>query len=247
MDRNFAKALKLVLHYEGGYVNNAADPGGPTNKGITLANYRRFVKSNGTIADLKAITDQEVAKVYRKQYWDVVKGDDLPDGIDFATFDYGVNSGPQRAIKHLQSVVGATPDGKIGPATLSAIKAIVPQKVIADYCAMRLSFLRGLKTWGTFGKGWEARVNSVRAEALLMQPNDGFKLYSGHDTLEHAPDAVVVTPNNDAGQTATVMVATTVDTAAPTTPIKPSNASGIATILAMLAGLVASYFGWGHK
>lgn len=241
MDRNFAKALKLVLHYEGGYVNNAADPGGPTNKGITLANYRRFVKSNGTIADLKAITDQEVAKVYRKQYWDVVKGDDLPDGIDFATFDYGVNSGPQRAAKHLQSVVGATPDGKIGPATLSAIKAIVPQKVIADYCAMRLSFLRGLKTWGTFGKGWEARVNSVRAEALLMQPNDAPRL------MEAAPEAIVVIPNDDAGQTATVMVAKTTDAAAPTTPIKPSNASGIATILAMLAGLVASYFGWGHK
>jgi lysozyme family protein len=240
MDRNFAKSLKLVLKYEGGYVNHPKDPGGPTNKGITLATYQRYINRSGTIANLKAITDQEVAKVYRKQYWDAVKGDDLPDGVDFATFDFGVNSGPARAAKYLQAVVGAKADGQIGPATIAAVKSKPRQAVISDLCAKRLTFLKGLKTWPTFRKGWESRVNSVRAEALLMQPDDKTAL-----TMELSPDAIVVTPNNDEAQTSTVMVATTTETAAPNVAPKPSKTSGIVTILAMIAGAIAAYFGWG--
>lgn len=168
MDRNFAAALKLVLQYEGGYVNHPDDPGGPTNKGITLATYRRFVNANGTIADLKAITPQEVAKVYRHQYWDAIRGDDLPDGVDFATFDFAVNSGPKRAAQYLQRVVGAKDDGDIGPATLAAVKGKASATVINDLCDKRLGFLQGLKTWRTFKRGWSDRVASVRIEANKM-------------------------------------------------------------------------------
>lgn len=168
MDRNFKRSLELVLRFEGGYVNHPDDPGGPTNKGITLATYRRFVNASGTIADLKAITPQEVAKVYRHQYWDAIRGDDLPDGVDFATFDFAVNSGPKRAAQYLQRVVGAKDDGDIGPATLAAVKGKASATVINDLCDKRLGFLQGLKTWKTFKNGWSARVSNVRIEANKM-------------------------------------------------------------------------------
>jgi len=168
MDRNFNRAVTATLKYEGGYVNHPSDPGGATNLGVTIANFRRYVKPNGTIADLKALTVDQAKAVYRRQYWDAVSGAELPDGVDFAVFDFGVNSGPDRAIKRLQKLAGVPQDGRIGPATLKAVRAIPHAKMIHDYQDERLAFLKGLKTWGTFGKGWGRRVQEVRSLALQM-------------------------------------------------------------------------------
>lgn len=168
MDRNFSRSLSFVLKHEGGFVDHPSDPGGATNKGITIATYRRFIKSNGTVADLKAITPAQVATIYRKQYWDAVKGDDLPDGVDYAVFDFAVNSGPGRAVKHLQAAVGVAQDGLIGPATLFAARKAARRSTIATICGSRMDFLRGLSTWSTFGKGWSRRVTDVQRAALAM-------------------------------------------------------------------------------
>ncbi|UYQ70956.1 glycoside hydrolase family 108 protein [Pelagibacterium flavum] len=165
---NFASALAGVLVHEGGFVNHPADPGGATNKGITLANFRRYVKRGGTVADLKSITDAQVAQVYRKHYWDRVKGDDLPSGIDYAVFDFGVNSGPDRAVKYLQAVLGVKQDGTIGPVTLAAARAANAANVVDRLCDDRMAFLKRLKHWPTFGKGWTRRVDDVRAKSLAM-------------------------------------------------------------------------------
>jgi lysozyme family protein len=137
-------------------------------KGVTLANFRRYVKANATRADLRKISDEQIATVYRKFYWDAVAGAELPDGIDYAVFDFAVNSGPGRAAKYLQAVVGATEDGRIGPATLGAVKARPAGVVIDGLCDARLAFLKRLSTWPTFRRGWSDRVGSVRAEALLL-------------------------------------------------------------------------------
>lgn len=171
MDRNFNRAVVATLKYEGGYVNDPQDPGGATNKGITIATFRRYIKPTGTIADLKALTTEQAKIVYKRQYWDAVLGSELPDGLDFAVFDFGVNSGPDRAIKYLQRIVGAAQDGKIGPATLKAVRSVPHAKIINDYQDARLAFLKGLKTWGRFGKGWGRRVQEVRSLALSMAAN----------------------------------------------------------------------------
>lgn len=168
MDRNFARALSLVLKHEGGYVNHPKDPGGATNKGVTIGTFRRYVKSNGTVADLKAITNAQLATVYRKHYWDEVKGDDLPSGVDYAVFDFAVNSGPGRAARYLQACIGAPVDGAIGPKTVAATKKLPAAEIIDNLCDDRMEFLRALKTWPTFKNGWTSRVTGVRKEALLM-------------------------------------------------------------------------------
>lgn len=168
MDRNFARALALVLKSEGGWSDNPADPGGATMKGVTLANFRRYVKADAGKADLKKISDDQVATVYRRFYWDAVLGAELPDGVDYAVFDFAVNSGPGRAAKYLQASVGASQDGRIGPATLAAVRARPVGVIIDALCDARLAFLKRLPTWGTFGRGWSDRVKSVRAQSLLM-------------------------------------------------------------------------------
>lgn len=166
--RNFNKSLELVLKHEGGFSNHKADPGGATNLGITLANFRRYIKPTGTVEDLKKITKDQAATCYRRHYWDVVAGAELPDGVDFAVFDFGVNSGPSRAAKYLQKIVGVKQDGKLGPASIAAMKAMPAAEVINRLCDDRLAFLKRLDTWKTFGKGWGSRVSDVRAQALKM-------------------------------------------------------------------------------
>ena len=168
MDRNFTRSLALVLKSEGGWSDNPKDPGGATMKGVTLDTFRHYVQANGTKDDLRHITQAQLEAVYRAQYWDAVNASALPDGVDYAVFDFSVNSGPGRAAKYLQMVVGAKQDGQIGPATLQAVKAHPDTAIINSLCDLRLAFLKRLPTWGTFGKGWSDRVRSVRFAALVM-------------------------------------------------------------------------------
>jgi lysozyme family protein len=171
MEKNFERSLLNVLVHEGGFVNHPSDPGGATNKGITIATFRKWVKRDGTVEDLKALTKEQAAKVYRAQYWNAVQADELPSGIDYAVFDIAVNSGPSRAIRILQEAVGATIDGKIGPATIAAAQKADPIHTINVITAIRMDFLRSLRTWDTFGKGWSRRVSDVRENALQLTPN----------------------------------------------------------------------------
>ena len=168
MNANFARSLASVLRHEGGYSNHPEDKGGPTNLGITLATFRKWVKKDGTVADLKSMTREQAAKCYRAVYWNGIKGDDLPGGIDYAVFDFAVNSGPTRAAKALQAVLGVEQDGAIGPVTLAAARAADPIKVVKALCDQRMAFLRKLSNWPTFGKGWSSRVEDVRFDAIQL-------------------------------------------------------------------------------
>lgn len=159
---NYKPSLSLVLAHEGGYVNHPKDPGGATNKGVTQAVYDSYRKVKGLPPQtVKLIISNEVAEIYQKQYWRQVKGDDLPAGLDYAVFDFGVNSGVSRAARYLQRLVGVPDDGVIGNQTLAAVYEAArkdEEKLIATYCANRLAFLKSLATFATFGKGWTRRV-----------------------------------------------------------------------------------------
>lgn len=161
-----AKAIPLILKHEGGYVNHPDDPGGPTNKGITLATFRRYIKPSATIADLKALTVEQATVVYKRQYWDAVMADMLPAGVDYCVADFAVNSGPARAARYLQAAVGVAQDGKVGPRTIEAAAKADATQLINAICDARMKFLKGLLTWPKFGRGWTARVADVRAVSL---------------------------------------------------------------------------------
>jgi lysozyme family protein len=168
MRENFAEALQKVLHHEGGFVNHPSDPGGMTNLGCTKAVWEEHCGHPVDEKAMRALTPADVAPLYRRKYWDKIKGDELPAGVDYVVFDCAINSGPGRAAKFLQMCAGVEPDGGIGPKTLAAVSAIVPKDLVQDYSKRRLSFLMDLPTWGTFGKGWSRRVNEVEQVALKM-------------------------------------------------------------------------------
>jgi lysozyme family protein len=168
MNQNFDKALAAVLKHEGGYVNNPKDPGGMTNLGCTKTVWEEHCGHPVDEKAMRALTPADVGPLYKRKYWDKIKGDELPSGVDYVVFDAAINSGSNRAAKWLQACVGVEPDGGIGPKTLAAVQAFNSKQLIADYSKRRLSFLYDLSTWETFGRGWAKRVNEVEAVGLTM-------------------------------------------------------------------------------
>lgn len=168
MKDNFEAALKAILHHEGGYVNHPADPGGMTNLGVTKRVWEEWVGHEVDEKTMRNLTPEIVGPMYKVKYWDKIKGDELPTGVDYVVFDAAVNSGPGRAAKWLQACVGVEPDGGIGPKTLAAVAAVDASQLVEDYAKRRLSFLMDLQTWDTFGKGWGRRVAEVQKTGLDM-------------------------------------------------------------------------------
>jgi lysozyme family protein len=168
MRENFDACLAHLLKHEGGFVNHPSDPGGVTNLGVTQEVWEDWIDRTVSEENMRALTPSKVAPLYREMYWDRVKGDKLPAGVDYLVFDAAVNSGASRAAKWLQTTVGAVADGAIGEQTLKQVLLTNPQMLIDKYSSNRLAFLQRLSTWPTFGKGWERRVEEVKATALKM-------------------------------------------------------------------------------
>lgn len=164
----FAKAMPHVFSEEGGYVDHPKDPGGATNMGITLATLSAWEGGKVSKAEVKALTKSKATDIYRENYWNKVAGDDLPAGVDYAVFDFAINSGPARAVKMLQKVVGVDQDGVIGAKTLAAVRKMAADRIISELCDARLAWLKTLGTFKTFGRGWTARVSRVRSRALAF-------------------------------------------------------------------------------
>lgn len=168
MKGNWPEAFALTLKHEGGYVNHPQDPGGRTNLGVTQRAWESYLGKAVTEAEMRALTPKVVMPFYKKMYWDRIRGDDLPSGVDFAAYDFAVNSGVNKASKVLQEIAGAIPDGIIGPKSLEAIKAVPPDEMVNAICMERLEFLKRLGTWPVFGKGWSNRVVQVEKQATNM-------------------------------------------------------------------------------
>lgn len=173
---NFDTCLAHVLEFEGGYVNHPKDPGGATNMGIThltLAAWRKV--PSVTPMQVKQLTLQEAKSIYRAQYWNAVKGDELPIGLDLVVFDSAVNNGAGRSVRFLQQELktcglytGAV-DGLIGAKSVNTLRQVNDMGgLIESVIGRRLAFHKRLKGWATFGKGWQRRIDSVLGLALAM-------------------------------------------------------------------------------
>lgn len=175
MQQNFEEQTQWLLVHEGGYVNHPKDPGGATNRGVIQRTYDGYRKRKGLpLRSVKSITTDEVLDIYKSQYWDKVMGDDLPAGLDYAVYDFAVNSGPSRAVKFLQELLGANiiKDGVMGNQTLGALAEFSPEdmrELIEAYCVKRWNWMKTLTTFATFGKGWTRRV---MGETVGVQTND---------------------------------------------------------------------------
>ena len=174
---NFPQALRLVLADEGGVSNHPADRGGLTNKGITQATYDAWRELHGRpTRSVRAIEHAEVDAIYREQFAAKILFDKLPLGLDYALFDFAVNSGVSRAVRFLQRILKVRADGSLGARTLAALTALAEDELgeakigelIIALCDERLRFLKRLKSWKHFGRGWEKRVTRVKNNARVM-------------------------------------------------------------------------------
>lgn len=160
MEANRSACMEFVLAEEGGYVNDPRDPGGETKFGISKWAHPGL--------DIRALTEADAIALYTAGEWRALACADLPAGLDLVAFDAGVNSGVTRGARWLQGALKVPADGRIGPMTLATARAQAPLPVIEAACAARVSFLRGLRTFATFGRGWTARVARVEARATAM-------------------------------------------------------------------------------
>ena len=168
MKNNFDKCLHMLLEHEGGYVNNVHDKGGMTNLGVTKRVYDKWIGRESTEQEMRDLTPDDVAPIYKKNYWNRVKGDSLPSGLDWACFDWAVNSGSGRPAKAVQRAVGATQDGAIGNQTLGLIAEKDPKFIIDYVYTVRQAFYESLDDYKHFGRGWSRRNTETLHQAMKM-------------------------------------------------------------------------------
>lgn len=163
----FDFALALVLKHEGGHVNDKRDPGGETNLGISD---RRDGRIDG-MADIDGdhvpdvaianLTKADAAAIYRRDYWDACKCNQLPAPLAVFLFDTAVNCGNRAAVRMLQRAIGVKDDGVIGPVTLGKCTTLDAHKAAERFAEARMNHYRALPTFGVYGKGWTRRVQDV--------------------------------------------------------------------------------------
>ena len=174
----FDLALSHVLAMEGGWADDPHDPGGPTNKGITLAVYARERNIQVTPAnfaelksDLRAIPDSLVRSIYETRYWQPARCPALRPSLALMHFDAGVNHGIGTAARFLQEALSVEIDGEIGPITLGAARTADPRDALAKYATIRRRRYRSLPHFWRFGRGWLRRVDATLAAATRLIPS----------------------------------------------------------------------------
>jgi len=172
MKANFDICFDRIIHSEGGYVWDKDDSGGETNLGVTINAWSAYLGRPINPGEMKALTRSDVKPFYKKMYWDKVRGDDLPQGVDYAVFDFAVNAGPGRAAKFLQQAVGAVADGAIGPGTMALVNKTTPAQLLQNFAKQKEDFYNSIveknSTQQKFLKGWLNRVAHVQTAATSM-------------------------------------------------------------------------------
>lgn len=234
------RVMPDLLKHEGGWSDHPSDPGGATMNGITLAVFRSYTgRPNATKTELRNISPALVERIYRQNYWRVIRGDDLPAGPDYATFDGAVNSGPSRGAKWLQRAVGATQDGQVGPVTIAAAKERDAVQAVKDICRYRLGFVQGLRTFSVFGRGWARRIADVEATgvkiALDARGIDPRPRLEAERTRAEANASL-----NGQGATATAGTSTAAGGAAAIDPSVVDQSSSLPGIVLLILGAIVA-------
>lgn len=168
----FDACMDVILPFEGGLSMDRRDPGnwtgGKVGKGELRGTNRGIAANTYKTEDIQNMTEARAKEIYRRDFWVKIRGEDLPAGIDLVTLDPAINSGPKRGIGWLQKGLGIMADGVMGPVTIKAARAAQPVEAIQRACAARMGFLRGLKTWVDFKKGWSRRVASIEAASVRI-------------------------------------------------------------------------------
>ena len=166
----FQECLARILKHEGGYSNDPLDSGGRTNLGVTQKVWEEFMGHPVTEADMKALTPEKIAPMYKLKYWNPSYCEVLPKGLDYVVFDFAVNAGTGRSVKTLQQAIGCVADGVIGPKTMAVINDANPKDLIAKFSDARADFYQGIVArkpdQARFIKGWLNRVEESRKLAL---------------------------------------------------------------------------------
>lgn len=176
MKANFESALDHVLAFEGGYVDHPDDPGGATNLGITRATLARYHGRPVSKAEVRALDPATAKNIYRRFYWQALRCDEMPAGVDLALFDGGVNQGTGRAARLLQAALKVSVDGIIGPVTLGAARSADPPKLLNEFMAQRMrAYGRLSRLFRTFGLGWSRRLMAAHgaAQRLMAEAQKG--------------------------------------------------------------------------
>jgi len=155
---SFDKAVELILRHEGGYVDDPHDPGGETHFGISKRAYPDL--------NIKELTRDDAKRIYKRDYWDAIRADEMPMPVAVAVFDMAVNAGVSTAGRLLQRLVGVTDDGVIGPVTLAAVRRTESDALAVRYAAERIAYYAALKGWNRYGRGWSRRVIETTLEGL---------------------------------------------------------------------------------
>jgi lysozyme family protein len=171
MTKNFRDCLELVLKHEGGYVDHPKDPGGRTNLGVTQRVWEEWIGHPATEKDMRELTPAIVAPMYEMKYWRTSYCEKLPRGLDLLVFSMAVNAGSGRSVKLLQDAIGVVADGIIGPRTMAKINESNVVTLIDKFSEARRAYYKGLKLFPVFGRGWTARTDAERLQALQMAKN----------------------------------------------------------------------------
>jgi lysozyme family protein len=169
---DFDACLAFTLKQEGGYSDDPADPGGATNMGITLATYRQWADDpNLGPLQVQDISERTARAIYRSLYWNPLRADALPAGVDLSVFDMGANAGIWGSARLLQRALGFTGeevDGCVGPETLGAAAKCDPRTLVDDLAERQAAYYRSLSDFPSFGRGWLNRTAARREAALAM-------------------------------------------------------------------------------
>ena len=163
------KLKSFILSWEGGFVNDLRDPGGATNKGVTLTTFRSVFGKDKIVKDLKKITDSQWMTIFKTKFWDRYKADSIKDEwITYLLVDWLWTSGPGNAIERVQKFLGLKIDGIVGNVTINKINSYNGKELFIKLWHLRENFIKTRAQYPIYGKGWLRRLNGIQYGKLLV-------------------------------------------------------------------------------